>query len=311
MIRINGNQSLPAFESSVVSVGNFDGVHSGHQTLVSALVKRAIERKATSIVITFEPHPKEVLHPKSPLHLLTTCNEKELLLKDCGVDIMACLEFNREIASMAPSDFVEDVLVKRFGAVEWVMGENHTFGSGRQGTKEFLREYPGRKHINTFAVPLNSLQSAVISSTRIRSRIVEGKIREAVGMLGHPYLVAAKRKKGVQTGTVLGFPTLNFELPPSKKVIPPPGVYAAELTHGSDRWTGALYIGNCPTFSGRDYHLEFHALSGDMNYPEDGVTAALWIHQFVRKDEFFSSQSELIDKIRQDINQIQDFFNKE
>jgi riboflavin kinase/FMN adenylyltransferase len=311
MIIVHNNEQMPNYRHSVVSVGNFDGIHRGHRALISALATRARENNATSIVLTFEPHTKTVLNPGAQHHLLATCHEKEILLRDLGVDIMACLRFNSHLAAMTPADFVDNVLVGRFKAIEWVMGDNHAFGYKREGSKDFLRKDTGRKHISIFAVALNSQQAAVISSTRIRSRIIEGRMREAVDMLGHPYLVEVERIRGKQTGTKLGFPTLNFKLPPSRKVIPPPGVYVAELESDSEKWTGALYIGNCPTFSDRDYHLEFHALSGNASYPEEGKFAFLWIHSFVRKDEIFNSPDELTTKIRQDILQIQEFFNKE
>jgi riboflavin kinase/FMN adenylyltransferase len=311
MIIVHADESLPAYDHSVISVGNFDGVHLGHKALIDAVVNRAREKKAASVILTFEPHTRAVLNAGSPLHLLATCPEKEILMRDLGIDVLACLPFTRTMASMLPVKFVDTVLSGRFKAIEWVMGENHAFGRNREGTKDFLRSDMGRKHISMFTVALSSQPTAVISSTRIRSRIVEGRIREAVEMLGHPYLIAAERVSGTQTGTTLGFPTLNFKLPPSQKVIPPPGVYAAQLEWNTRWWNGALYIGNCPTFAERDYHFEFHALSGDTVFPGTGEKAALWIQSFIRKDQVFESTNALVSMIHQDISQIREFFNKE
>jgi len=311
MIVVHPHQPLPHVRRSVVSVGNFDGVHAGHSALVETVVKRARRKKAASIIITFEPHTRAVLNPSVPLHILTTSAEKEILLRRLRPDILVFMPFSASVASLSPEEFINAVLIKRFKAMEWVMGENHAFGRAARGTKDFLLQDKGKKHINVFPVALSVQQTTAISSTRIRSRIVEGRIREAVAMLGHPYLVVAQRTKGTQTGTTLGFPTVNFKLPPARKVIPPPGVYAAILEAGEKTWEGALYIGNCPTFSGRDYHLEFHSLSGGGGFPKSGETASIWIHSFIRKDEPFESADDLVAAIDQDITEIRHFFKKE
>jgi riboflavin kinase / FMN adenylyltransferase len=311
MIVVRSNEPLPPIKRSVVSVGNFDGVHEGHRVLIETVVHRARELKATAVIVTFEPHTKAVINPSAPLHMLTTCAEKEILIRPLGPEFLICLPFTRELSALSPDKFLQSVLVEKYKAIEWVMGENHAFGKNREGSQDFLRRQQGIKHFNTFAVALSAQQKDAISSTRIRARLVEGKIREAVEMLGHPYLIVAQRTRGTRTGTAIGFPTLNFKLPPSHKVIPPPGVYAAQLEAGNNWWTGALYIGNCPTFADRDYHLEFHALSGPAEHPAEREQASVWVHAFIRKDETFDSSDDLVSRIHQDISQIRDFFNKE
>ncbi len=311
MITVLNEEPFRSIDRSVVSVGNFDGVHMGHQALVRALVERARFHRAVPVVVTFEPHTRAVLNPQSPLRLLTTLPEKKILLAGLGVEVLVCMPFTKKYADMEPVQFVELILEQRLGAVEWVMGENHLFGKERKGSKNFLQEHQSRKHINVFAIALSSQKAAVVSSTQIRSCIIEGTMGEAVAMLGHPYLIVAERTEGTRRGTSLGFPTLNFKVPPSQKVIPPPGVYAAELSTGDTTWSGALYFGNCPTFGNRDYHFEFHALAGPENYPGVSQVAMLWIHEFVRADETFGTEHGLVEQVERDIVSIRRFFAKE
>jgi len=311
MIIFKNSKPLESIERSVVSTGNFDGVHKGHQQLVQTVIERARKLDAASVIITFEPHTRAVLHPDIEQPLLATCAEKEILLGSLGIDALVCLPFTQQMAAMAPEEFIDSILTSQFKAIEWVMGENHSFGRNREGSKKFLHNSKSKKHINVFAIRLSSQQSAVISSTQIRAQIQSGAIEEAVDMLGHAYLIVAKRILGVQTGSTLGFPTLNFSLPPSQKVIPPPGVYAARLSAGEHTWTGACYLGNCPTFGNRDYHIEFHSLSGDGPYPKEGEEAGLWIHSFIRKDESFPCAQRLVENMKHDIAIIRKFFAKE
>jgi riboflavin kinase/FMN adenylyltransferase len=150
----------------------------------------------------------------------------------------------------------------------------------------------------------------IISSTQIRKYISDARIAEAVEMLGHPYLIQARRITGLKIGTQIGIPTLNFQRPPMYKVIPPPGVYAAELEFGAFRLTGALYYGNCPTFQNRDAHLEFHALEFGNEQPDIDETARLWVYRFVRNDQTFSNVDDLITQMKYDIDTIRTFFHR-
>jgi riboflavin kinase/FMN adenylyltransferase len=212
---------------------------------------------------------------------------------------------------MPPDRFVEEILIDRYKAIEWVMGENHKFGRNREGNNDFLHKRIGRNHFNMFTVSLHSDESAVASSTTIRGLIVESRIDEAVAMLGHPYLILAERIRGKQKGKSLGFPTLNFKVPPSQKVIPPPGVYAARIEVRGLNLEGALYYGNCPTFADRDFHFEFHSVDPVVQDPKLNTEVAVWLYRFIRPDEQFSSEQLLVNQIKNDIQTIRKFFKKE
>jgi len=304
-------KNLPSsVTGSVVSVGNFDGIHKGHETLIKDVVRRAREKGLASVIVTFEPHTRIVVQPQLEQPVLSTLEEKAVLLERFGVDYLAWIHFNAEFAALSAADFAEKVIAGALRAQEWVMGEQHTFGHDHSGNKNFLQASMGRNHIYIFPVAPLALGDIVVSSTEIRKKVVEGSIQEAVALLGHPYLVSAKRVSGIQKGSQMGFPTLNFARPTGNKVLPPPGVYAATLEHKAKKWRGAFYVGSCPTFSNRDFHLEFHEFDYSGEVPGEGETAHLWLHTLVRKDAAFASEGALVQQIKKDVTFIQNFFEE-
>ncbi len=308
---IKCSESFPSNKKTVVSVGNFDGVHNGHHYLMTTVCERAQYQNAAAVIITFEPHTRAFLYPDKTPPRLTTFDEKVLLLREFPIDYLVCIPFNSQFAALTPEEFVQDILIDRFGAVEWVMGENHSFGKGRKGSYNFLHNLDVRNHFNVFPVSLHTEDMQVASSTVIRNLIGERRIDEAVRMLGHPYPILAERIRGMRKGFELGYPTLNFKRPPSQKVIPPPGVYAAEVEFKESKLKGALYFGNCPTFDKREYHFEFHSLDPIILDPGIHTETALWLHNFIRPDESFSSEAALVEQIKKDVEKIKQFFNKE
>ncbi|MFP4162431.1 MAG: riboflavin biosynthesis protein RibF [Chitinispirillaceae bacterium] len=302
---------LPSSQKSVVTVGNFDGVHRGHSILIHHITRLAREKDLKSVVVTFNPHTRSVLYPELPQMILTTFEEKATLIGDMGVDYLLKVPFDEQFRRLSPEQFLERILINQLHASYWVMGEGHSVGKDRSGGKKFLHSASGKYHITIFTADLDTESETVISSTQIRKLIVEGRIADAVAMLGHPYLISAERTEGVKIGTRLGYPTLNFKKPSSHKVIPPAGVYAAELQLRGKRIQGALYFGDCPTYSKREIHFEFHAFNlGDQD-PLMGETVHIWLHRYIRADIAFSDECGLVDQITQDINEIRNFFSQE
>lgn len=308
---IKPEDSINVTDKCVVSIGNFDGIHKGHKIIIDTVLQRASKLGAKSLIVTFIPHTRSTLTPGHFQPLLTDFDEKTLLLEKYGIDLLSYMHFNDAHAQMPPLKFIKEVLIRRFKAVEWVMGENHTFGRNKEGTINLLRNLTGINHFNVLIAGLQTEESDVISSTKIRACIVEEKIDEAVIMLGHPYLIVAQRIKGVKKGSELGFPTINFARPIPEKVLPPAGVYAAELEFEEKLLQGALYFGNCPTFGNRDFHFEFHSLSNVAYSPDISGKAALWVHSFIRKDQKFNSTKELSNQMEKDINLINQYFLQE
>jgi riboflavin kinase/FMN adenylyltransferase len=305
------HECLPEGVRSIVTVGNFDGVHSGHRFLVEEVARRAAECHCASVLITFEPHPRLVLKPDQPFEQLTSFGEKMRLFGELPVDYVLCLPFTPEFSRMEPEAFVEKVLVGQLRTIGWVMGQGHGIGKDRAGENNVLQNILGKYHIVSFTANLLEQRTTIVSSTQIRLNIVNGRIDEAVGMLGHPYLISTRRIAGLKIGSQLGFPTLNFVRPPSQKVLPPPGVYAAEMEFKGLLQHGALYFGDCPTFSERPVHFEFHVLDTRGAFPDLGEDALIWIHRFIRHDRIFPAAAELVVQIEKDITTIRNFFNEE
>jgi len=308
---------LPPGRKTVVTVGNFDGVHRGHARLIARAVGLARESGAAAAAVAFDPHTRKVVYPELSTMLLTTISERAALMAEMGVDYLFLARFDEKFREMGQDEFVEKVLVRRLRAAAWVMGEGHHVGRDREGGKKNLHFVCGKYHISTFSEPPEMCRGAMISSTRIRAMVGDGHLREAREMLGRPYLIAAQRVKGLHIATErLSCPTLNFRMPETGKVLPPAGVYAAELETGTGgggkkRLSGALYFGDCPTYEGRDTHFEFHALDfGGVGAAEPAVgeNVSLWLHEYIRPGVAFPNEDALKAQIALDVDRIRDIF---
>ena len=311
MKTVRQNEQLPKFTKTVITVGNFDGIHRGHRHLFSKLIERGKALGVPTVVVTFEPHTKLYFDPDHTAPLLSTFDEKSLLLKELGVDYLVALKFDREIAEMGADEFIEKIMIDKLKAVECVMGKNHHFGAKKSGSHKFQHNKSGKNHFNVVSVDLHGEDSKIASSTLVRELITNDRIDEAVELLGRPYPIIAERRGGVKKGSEMGYPTFNFSCPPSQKFIPRPGVYAAEVEYGGRKLFGALYFGNCPTFSNRDFHFEFHSLEQIDKDPDLGESVTLWVSSFIRHDETFDCEEKLIDQIRKDVIEIKEYFTKE
>jgi len=306
---INYNSTIKIDGSFVATVGNFDGVHLGHRILIEKVVSRARIGNLRSMVVTFEPHTSDVIKEiKTPR--ITTLDEKLKLIEMLGVDTVIVINFDKSMASLTKEQFLKEIIVEKLHVVELIMGENHRFGSK---TKKVEKELLYRDEINdikTTKIKLYGENSITAGSTLIRKYLIDGEFDKAVNLLGHPYLIQVARVRGVQKGTEMGFPTLNFSLPPSQKIVPLVGVYVAEITFRDITLRGCLYFGDCPTFGDRDLHFEFYSLDLVDVDPEIGEECMIWVHHFVRPDREFSNQEELIQQIDNDVKVIKNFFVK-
>jgi riboflavin kinase/FMN adenylyltransferase len=300
-----------SIDASVVSIGNFDGVHRGHIMLIKEVVRRAHERKAASLIITFDPHTRSVVTPGKPQPILTDPEEKAMLIEKFGVDYLVVLKFDQEMMHMPAEAFIDHILLHQLRAAEWVMGEGHSFGKNKQGSAASLRQAAAINHIRIFAAKLAFKDATVISSTEIRQHIIRGQMADALSLMGHSYPIITERIRGIHKATELGFPTVNFKKPQEPKTLPPPGVYAAKLEFRGNSYIGALYWGDCPTFEGREFHFEFHLLEKADVLPQPGEKACLWVHDFVRRDKAFKDEPALAHQIGNDIQIIQRFFSQE
>lgn len=242
-----------------LTVGSFDGVHVGHQAVIGALVRRARRADLPAVLVTFEPHPLEVLRPGHGPKLLTERTEKAALLAGHGVDRVHVLRFTPDFANLEAGPFVTDVLVGKFGCRELVVGEDHRFGRARSGGPRELDRLAAELGFGLEVVPSVEIEGAPVSSTRTRAALAAGDLERAARLLGRPYGVLAPVVHGRGRGKDLGYPTANLRLG-ERKQMPPEGIYACRATVGGRSLPAAAHWGGRPTFGDPAPVLEAHLL---------------------------------------------------
>lgn len=281
----------------VLAIGQFDGLHHGHASVIQTAVSLSREQGIQSAVLTFHPHPKEVMRKGDYNGYLTPLKEKEAILEDMDVDVMYVLEFNEAFSNLSPEQFVSQFLVK-LDVKTAVVGFDFRFGHKGAGDENVLREL-GAPQLNVVTVPPLRLDGEKVSSSFIRKALHEGDVKEAARMLGRAYSVTGIVMDGEKRGRTIGFPTANVE-PSDNYVVPLKGVYAVWVNHGEERYPGVMNIGVKPTFHENRTKptFEVHLLeySGDLYGEELKVEL---IH-FLRPEQKFSSIDALIAQIRKD-----------
>ncbi len=297
VIRSIGN--IPAGQRcAVVTIGNFDGIHLGHQLIFRRLSEEARREKCPAVVITFEPHPKMILHPeRRPFYLITSPEEKIRLLADLDMDTLILIPFTLEYARTTAEEFVRGVLWEKLHIRKIIIGHDYTFGRGKEGNESFLTAFGERLG---FAVEvMNAVQvgGMTVSSTRIREAILAGEVGVAATLLGRPYNLSGRVIPGHRRGVSLGFPTANIE--PDKELVPPRGVYAVQILLEGNRRPGGLNIGFNPTFDDQKLSIEVHIF--DFNEDIYGKTLDILFIERLRDEVRFASPGELITQIERDI----------
>jgi riboflavin kinase / FMN adenylyltransferase len=274
-----GGSTLPDLPSdvaeTVVTVGTFDGVHLGHQDVLARLVACARERGRPSLLVTFEPHPLEVINPELAPLLLTTRDEKVALLGETGLDLLAVLPFTKELAQYPATRFVEEILLARFRMSELLIGHDHGFGRGREGDITLLRAL-GREHRFQVDIvpPVVTELGEPVSSTVVRRAVSAGELEQARALLGRFYSVRGRVVSGDARGRLLGFPTLNVDPAAPRKLLPPDGVYAVEVIGSRGRFGGMMNLGGRPTFGDESRRLEAHLFDAHGDFYGDQVDVA-------------------------------------
>jgi len=229
------------------AIGIFDGVHRGHQKILKRLVREAARSRTRALVITFFPHPRKVLNPKSKIPSLISLKHRIGLIKDLGVDFFVVIKFTKSIARMAPEDFIQKILIERLNIKMLVVGKSFLFGSKGKGNFNLLKKASRIYGFKLFGVESVKLKGLAISSTRIRKKIEIGDLKDAASMLGRPVTVLGTVARGRGIGKKIGFPTANID--PHHEAIPPSGVYAVDVKIHKKNFKGILNIGTRPTFS--------------------------------------------------------------
>jgi riboflavin kinase/FMN adenylyltransferase len=255
----------PGWGRCVVTVGVFDGVHRGHRQLIARAVERAHERGLPAVVVTFDPHPAELIRPGTHPARLSTLDRRAELVAEAGADVFCVIPFTEALSRMAPAGFAHEVLVDRLHAAVVVVGSNFTFGHRAEGGVGTLAELGRRFGFACEALDLVSDHDVTFSSTYIRSCIDAGAVRDAAHALGRWHRVDGVIVHGHKRGRDLGYPTANVASPPHT-AIPADGVYAGWFRIGDRRLMGAVSVGTNPTFSGRVRTVEVYVLDVDENF---------------------------------------------
>jgi riboflavin kinase/FMN adenylyltransferase len=291
---------LPNFRNSVITIGSFDGVHRGHQKLIKRINELAGEIKSESIVITFYPHPRQVIFPKDKsLVLLNSLEEKLALFRKYGVDHVVVVPFSVEFSQQKPQEYVERFLVGKFNPSYIVIGYDHKFGLNRQGDISLLQSYETTHNFKTIKIDEEEISEITISSTKIRNALINNEIDVANNYLNYPYMISGKVIYGEQVGSKIGFKTANIRVDDDNKLIPPSGIYAVKVHHGQNHHEGMLYIGNKPTIHDNAAKtIEVNIF--DFNENIYGEYIRLELIKFIRNDEKFNGLDALTLQLRKD-----------
>ena len=308
MYRWNGLADVPSdWGECVATIGVFDGVHRGHQLLIGRAVAIGAERDLPVVVITFDPHPDEVIRPGSHPPFLTTYRRQAQLIAGLGATAMCVLPFNLDFSRLTPDEFVHTVLSERLHAAAVVVGDNFTFGHKAAGDAAMLAKLGEKYDFTAEGVPLLVVDGVTISSSYIREQLDLGDVVAAAAALGRPHRVEGIVVRGHQRGRALGFPTANLESP-SRTAIPADGVYAGWLLTQdldgteTERWPAAISVGTNPTFGEGARTVEAYALDRD-DLDLYGSHAAIDFTARLRGTVRFDSVDDLITQMHADVDQ--------
>lgn len=288
----HGIDDFVRLDCAVVTSGTFDGVHIGHQKILSRLLETAQRNNGETVVITFWPHPRLVLHPEdTTLKLLNTFEEKALRLKQYGVQHLVRIPFTKEFSQLTSEQFITKILVDTIGTRKLVIGYDHHFGKNREGSFEQLKSNGPRYGFDVEEIPRQDIDHIGVSSTKIRHALEAGDIDTATHFLGNPYSITGRVIMGDKIGRTLGYPTANLEIETANKLIPMDGIYAVTVQYVNEWFRGMLYIGNRPTIHGLQKNIEVNIFDFDREIYGESLT--LNFYDRLREDIKFSTLEEL------------------
>jgi len=286
------------FQNACVTIGNFDGVHLGHQLLFSEVGNLAHLHGGTSVVVTFDPHPLKVLRPGS-IRLISTTEQKIELIERAGIDVLVVIPFDRDFAATTAEEFVEDILISKIGLKELVVGYDYAFGRGRIGNIDFLKAKGEEKGFPVTVVEAYYEKDMLVSSTKIRELVAEGRMRDVHQLLGRYYQIRGEVQRGKQRGrSVVGFPTANLQIL-EEDLCPRRGVYVTQVVYDGRCYGGVSNIGYNPTFGENRLVAETHIFDFDDDIY--GKPIRINLLQHLRGEKKFNGPEELSSQIKKDI----------
>jgi len=295
----HGIEDFTRLDFAVVTSGTFDGVHVGHQKILSRVCEIAHRHGGESVVITFWPHPRLVLHPEDEtLRLLNTFEEKAALLREQRINHLVRIPFTKDFSQLSSEEFIRKILVEGIGTRKLVIGYDHRFGKNREGSFEHLKNNGPKYGFEVEEIPPQDVDHITVSSTRIRKALDGGDVDTATHLLGRPYSLTGRVVAGDKLGRLMGYPTANLEIETRHKLIPMDGIYAVTVQHGAEVHKAMLYIGNRPTINGTKKNIEVNIF--DFTKDIYGEELTVFIHKLIRDDQKFSDLDELKHQLGRD-----------
>ncbi len=290
------------FVNAVITIGNFDGVHIGHQALFHEVIEKADAINGTAVAMTFEPHPMRVLKKNNHPPLITLYEQKKELIERSGIDVLICVPFTKKFAALSAEEFIKDLLIDKIGMKAIIVGGDYSFGKNREGNLALLKSYASKLDYEVIVAEwIKATRNAPdrISSTRVRNLVMAGEIESARKMLGRHYQIRGMVVKGRDRGgKLLGIPTANINL--HDELCPKTGIYAVTVEYNNKLYKGVANIGYSPTFNDNEFTVEVHILKFNENIYDQKIRVNFI--ERIRDEKKFGNIDELKSQIHQDIN---------
>ena len=294
----NNIQSYSSEKESILTIGTFDGVHIGHNKILTKLVEESKKNNLSSLIMTFFPHPRIVLQKSEEIKMIDTMDEKIHLFEKTGVDNLIIQPFDENFSKIRAKEFVEEILVKRLKIKHIIIGYDHRFGKDREASVEDLKKFGLNYMFTVEEIAAQEIHSIAISSTKIRNAILKGEIKRCNEYLGRNFMLTGKVVHGDGLGKKINFPTANIQIKEPYKIIPKNGVYLAKTIFNSNIYFGMMNIGVRPTIGGKNKSLEVYFFNFKNNIYDK--TISIEIINKIRDEEKFSSIDELKTQLKKD-----------
>lgn len=309
MIIYTGLDDIQPLPNAVVTSGTFDGVHRGHQTILSRLTEVASASGGESVLITYWPHPRTVVSNDSQnLKLLTTLDEKIELLDQAGVDHLVVIPFTRSFSELTSEEYIRQILIDKIGTKKLVIGYDHRFGRDREGGFDYIQAHQSEYGFSVEEIPRQDVEAVGVSSSKIRAALNEGNVHTANRFLGRLYSLTGTVVKGRQLGRTIGFPTANLQVDDPAKLIPANGVYAVDVDYAGQTLGGMLNIGFRPTVAGTNQTIETYIFDFGKDIYGEHIT--LKFREFLRPEQKFDGLPALVAQLKRDEESARSILNQ-
>jgi len=296
---VRDNSKIKSSNYNIATIGYFDGIHAGHRKILNELVSQAKINKGQSILITFWPHPRTVLHENTSVDLLLSQDDKHLFLEKIGVDILYLVEFTKSFSKVTADTFINNFLIEKLHVDKLVIGYNHNFGFKREGNYSYLRKHSGKYKFDIQEVKKEEINKSLdISSSTIREKVKSGDLSLANKMLGYKFYLDGIVEKGDGIGKTIDFPTANITSSEKSKILPGDGVYAAHVNIDNKILSGMVNIGFRPTVKGKDRRIELHIFNFSRNIY--GKTLRIIFNSKIREEIMFKNIKDLKKQLEKD-----------